>query len=94
MLYINETDHQKFISLCKKLLDEEMAISNGNHFASEKMQQLQKDLTTLQTLAEDYKNTFSKLPKLSQNYKALQHNIRINLRKLQISKKLNSNKRA
>jgi len=84
--YINSSEHKRFISLCNSLITEKL--ENENHLPKDDERQLLKnDLDKLQQVAEKYRITFSQLPKLSEEYKVLQRNIRINIRRLKLTKK-------
>lgn len=86
MSYINSSEHKRFISLCNSLIANQLG--NENQILNDdKKQLLKSDLDKLQQVAEKYKMAFSQLPKLSEEYKALQRNIRIKIRRLQLSKK-------
>lgn len=86
MTYINTSKHKRFIFLCKSLINNKF--ENESHSSNDdKGQLLKNDLDKLQQLAEKYTVAYSQLPKLSEEYKMLQRNIRIKMRRLQLSKK-------
>ncbi len=86
MTFISISAHQKFISLCNSLIEDNSHDADLS-VKDEKEEQLKQDLDKLHQLAQKYKTTFSELPKISQEYNILQRNIRINIRKLRIKKK-------
>lgn len=89
MSFISTTAHQKFISQCTSLIEETLQNVNGV-LADDKAERLKADLAALQQLAEDYMRTFSQLPELTREYYILQRRIRVNMRKMQLIKPVNS----
>lgn len=81
MAYINSTEHQRFIALCKSFIAEHPEKEDETN-SDKRMEMLVEDLDRLQLLAEQYKSAFSQLPKLSEDYKNLYRNIRVKIRRL------------
>lgn len=85
MSFISIAAHQKFIFQCQRLI--ESACEDGQLIPTdETTKQLKEDLAQLQQLVEAYMYAFSQLPKLSSEYNTLRRRIRVDIRKMQISK--------